>query len=605
NAGLIEATGSGGLTIENSRIDGSSGGSISDGAGSSVTLLGGVIAGGTLTGAGVVQTAGFASGLSGVASTVVNLTTVQVNDGTSLTLSGAIANKSGILLNSAGNTTTLVVGTAGATLSGGGQIKLDDTTTNLVTGQGGLSTLTNVDNTILGAGTLGGAGLVLSNGAAGIINATGANALTIATGSTVTNAGQIFASGAGGLVILDDVANTGVLNVFGSGDLTLGGVVTNGPGGAIHAGDGSTVVLAGAVISGGTLSTTGSGVITCATALGTGANTLDGTTATVVNKAAIVLNGIANLVLQGNIDNAGSIADSLSVLTINGDTVLTGHGSILLGLGGLSGGSAGFSPLINVDNTISGVGSIGGATDSVVLVNQSAGVIDGVGSAGLTIDTGDSAILNSGLIEATTGHVNVDSAVNNRGGVLEADGATLHLFGLVSNTGQVIDKSGTVEMAAANETAGVAFTGTNGTLLLDNSQTYTGQVSGFSHKGGTVLDLTDIAFTSGVTTASFSGNTSGGTLTVTDGTHTAHIALAGDYTTSAFVAASDGNGGTLIHDPAKAPVHVYVPINPSAHAFAQALATFGAASSSGVSLGAAPPIHRQIQLSVGHGAHLS
>ena len=37
-----------------------------------------------------------------------------------------------------------------------------------------------------------------------------------------------------------------------------------------------------------------------------------------------------------------------------------------------------------------------------------------------------------------------------------------------------------------------------------------------------------------------------GTLTVTDGVHTASIQLLGQYTASEFAAASDGHGGTLI-----------------------------------------------------------
>ena len=48
------------------------------------------------------------------------------------------------------------------------------------------------------------------------------------------------------------------------------------------------------------------------------------------------------------------------------------------------------------------------------------------------------------------------------------------------------------------------------------------------------------------------GNTSGGTLTITDGTHTANIALQGDYLSSTWTLSSDGNGGTLVVDPVSA-----------------------------------------------------
>jgi hypothetical protein len=59
------------------------------------------------------------------------------------------------------------------------------------------------------------------------------------------------------------------------------------------------------------------------------------------------------------------------------------------------------------------------------------------------------------------------------------------------------------------------------------------------------LDLDDIAFVQGTTNASFTG----GTLTVSDGPHTAHILLAGNYTGATFSVSDDGHGGTLVHDP--------------------------------------------------------
>ena len=59
-------------------------------------------------------------------------------------------------------------------------------------------------------------------------------------------------------------------------------------------------------------------------------------------------------------------------------------------------------------------------------------------------------------------------------------------------------------------------------------------VTSATKKGQTHLSFTEAA-----------GNLSG-TLTVTDGVHTASIELLGNYTASEFVAASDGHGGTLI-----------------------------------------------------------
>jgi hypothetical protein len=68
--------------------------------------------------------------------------------------------------------------------------------------------------------------------------------------------------------------------------------------------------------------------------------------------------------------------------------------------------------------------------------------------------------------------------------------------------------------------------------------------------GGEVsLDLADIAFGSNTTLGyAANSNNTGGTLTVSDGTHTANIALLGQYMAASFAMSADGFGGTLIHD---------------------------------------------------------
>jgi hypothetical protein len=92
------------------------------------------------------------------------------------------------------------------------------------------------------------------------------------------------------------------------------------------------------------------------------------------------------------------------------------------------------------------------------------------------------------------------------------------------------------------------FAGTAGTLQLDSSTGFTGTVAGMT--GQDTLDLRDIGF-GATTTVGFAENGSGtgGTLSVSDGRHTANIALLGHYMASTFVASSDGHGGTSIVDP--------------------------------------------------------
>lgn len=60
------------------------------------------------------------------------------------------------------------------------------------------------------------------------------------------------------------------------------------------------------------------------------------------------------------------------------------------------------------------------------------------------------------------------------------------------------------------------------------------------------IDLTSLAYVFGHTGASFSGDTAGGTLSVSNGTQNFDISLLGNFTTSSFMTASDGTGGTLV-----------------------------------------------------------
>ena len=108
-----------------------------------------------------------------------------------------------------------------------------------------------------------------------------------------------------------------------------------------------------------------------------------------------------------------------------------------------------------------------------------------------------------------------------------------------------IDNGGTAEISGASSQA-VTFEGATGTLKLDDAPAFTGHISGLT--GADAIDLADISYGAN-TKASFSGNANGGTLTVTDGTQTANIALSGNYLTSGWTLSSDGHGGTVVVDP--------------------------------------------------------
>jgi hypothetical protein len=83
-------------------------------------------------------------------------------------------------------------------------------------------------------------------------------------------------------------------------------------------------------------------------------------------------------------------------------------------------------------------------------------------------------------------------------------------------------------------------------LQLDDSVSFSGSIAGFGVPGGT--DLRDIGFANLTLGYVDSGGTSG-TLTVQDGTHTAHLLMIGACTSTSFKPSDDGHGGTLIVDP--------------------------------------------------------
>jgi hypothetical protein len=150
---------------------------------------------------------------------VSNASTVNIEDHTSLQLQGAIDNSDTIVLDSSNNPTNLQVNADGATLSGGGVVTMSDDGANHIEGTGddggtpGTDVLTNADNTIEGAGTIGGNGLGLVN--EGTIDATHSDTqLIISTGTSVSNTGTLEASNGGKLLIDDSVSNSGAGNAL-------------------------------------------------------------------------------------------------------------------------------------------------------------------------------------------------------------------------------------------------------------------------------------------------------------------------------------------------------------------------------------------------------
>jgi len=446
NNGILRSSnttaGNGGLWFQNTTIDNtgnSNGGRITAlGANTHVDLYNSTIKGGTLTtsGGGVIQTATGYSGTLDGSTAQVNITsgsTFLANNSSNTYLSGTINNAGTIKSDS---TTTYVNFhlADGTQLTGGGNLTLSDSEYNRIfgTANNGLDTVTNVYNTISGAGLIGaGNSFEFINQAGNTITANGTNALTI-TPTTNNSTGLITANG-GGFV------NKGTLQATNTGGLFLSGGVFNNKDGMIQAvGSSNNVNLQNTTIVGGTLQGVNGGLVQTQSGYH---SILDGSTLGALTLGGTYLaNNSSNTYLSGTIYNTGTIKSDSTTgyvdLHLAGGTQLTGGGNLTLSdsLWNRIYGTAnnGLETLTNVNNTISGAGQIG-AGNSFEFINQAGNTITANGTNALTITpttnntTGlitanGGGFVNKGTLQATNigGLVLSGGVFNNKDGVIQA-----------------------------------------------------------------------------------------------------------------------------------------------------------------------------------------
>ena len=378
------------------------------------------------------------------------------------------------------------------------------------------------------------AGTVVSNGGFEVILPGGS-----ASGSTLASGGFEYVN-AGGLVSGTTVSSGAIQNDVG----TASGTVP----------DGFQTIFAGGAANGTTINSGGyeyilpGGSVSRTVVSSGGIQNDDGTaTGTTLGGFQIIFSGAT---ANGTTITSTGYQYILPGATVSGATVA--HGGTQNDDGTANGTTLGglqviFSGAVASGTTLTSGGYEyilpGGVASNTVLSSGSLENDDGTAN-GVTISSGSEAIVFGG---ATASGVTVD-----------AGGFEIVVSGGVTSATTI--SGGNVELGGGNGAGSgtITFSG-GGILKLDQSTAFTGLVAGFASPDQ--LDLADIAFGSG-TTLSFSEatNQTSGTLTVTDGAHTASILLLGQYAAGNFHLASDGNGGTLIGDP---PVTVMTDSNPA------------------------------------------
>jgi len=163
------------------------------------------------------------------------------------------------------------------------------------------------------------------------------------------------------------------------------------------------------------------------------------------------------------------------------------------------------------------------------------------------------SILNGGAQDVVAGGTAIDGTIA-RGGTqyvagrasdTTLDGGTQQVFAGGTIDGATIS-DGLLEMQSGAAGSGtITFSG-GGTLRLDGTGAYGFLVAGFAVPD--IFDFSAIAFASA--TKQYVGNTSGGTLTVSDGTNSASILLLGNYSLASFnLGPESGGTGTVVTDP--------------------------------------------------------
>lgn len=145
---------------------------------------------------------------------------------------------------------------------------------------------------------------------------------------------------------------------------------------------------------------------------------------------------------------------------------------------------------------------------------------------------GQTSVVAPKIVNSATSTAYVGADV----GTLELGGPLSGLLGLYAASGSTLQVDGT----ASSQTAFSFDPAGGSTFVLKQADRYHGSVAGMT--AGRNLDLLSIAYDAADTSYAYNANT----LSVTDGTHHANIAMVGSYDAGSFHLAGDAHGGTMV-----------------------------------------------------------
>jgi hypothetical protein len=531
------------------------------------TPTGAVLQNSKLTNGSASDTTALISGMIGVDAsvyvTIVNFGKIEGTDGTAISFHGNGAPNNRLVLEGSGALDGDVLGD-GATLE--------------LAADAGAGTLTGLGNTLTGFATV-----TVDAGAAWSLSGTS----KVAAGTQLTNngtlnllgfvinGGKITNSAGATLALKGDVSITTDPTV-GAGQFTNDGLVQK------VAGTGTSIIRAGnaSLIHTGTIDVqTGTLMLTSRAAtiaglikgagtiqLGPGLTILRTPHPRAITTAGWTIAGAAaHAVVARNLSYAGSFAAAVHTeLTINPATalLLSGQASFtddtVDGAGRLT--TAGATTLSEVafngtgqwwnTGTLSETGqlTLGHAgTLGSVFVNRVGATFNIAGNSGIVGTAASSAFINQGRLAKTVGTLSTIAAQVINTGIIEAKGGTLDLQRAVSGTGGVLKIGGGKTLqadAAVGPGQTVDFNGLNDKLVLTDATHFAAKLQDFG--AGDRLDLRQ--FHLATTTLAFAENAAhtAGVLTVKDGALTAKINLLGQYMAAGFHKGSDGAGGTFV-----------------------------------------------------------